>query len=123
MVGEAVQQRLPRHQRRHDPAAGHSDRHQRHGEQHISTGDTVLVKGKIGRAVIKARGARVALYGTKPQVSARITDCRLITHRPGHTIRWGRPSQQEHRPPTGETTITNIATKTNGTPSPDARNS
>ena len=117
------QQRLPRHQRRHDTAARHSGRHQRHSTQLISTGDTVLVKGEIGRAVIKAQGTRVALYGTKPQVSTRITDCRLVARRPGHTIRWARPSQQEHRPPTDVTTIKNIATKTNGTPPSDARNS
>ena len=50
------QQRLPRHHRRRNPAAGHSDRHQRHGPHLISTSDTVMVKGQIGRAVIKERG-------------------------------------------------------------------
>ena len=90
------QQRLPKHQRRHNPAAGHSDRHQRHGEQLISTGDTVAINGQIGRAVIKARGTRVALHRTKPQVSAKIDDCGLIARRTGYSIGRIPPSQQAH---------------------------
>ena len=87
------QQRLPKHLRRDNPAAGHSDRHQRHGRQMISTGDTVEIKGQIGRAVIKARGTRVALHRTKPQVSARTADCRLIARRSGYSIRHIPPTQ------------------------------
>ena len=92
------QQRRPRHLRRRKPAAGHSDRRQRHGEQLISTGDTVEIKSKIGRAVIKARGTRVALHCTKPQVSTKIDGCRLIARRTGYSIRRSRPSEQEHSP-------------------------
>lgn len=90
------QQRLPKHLRQRNPAAGHSDRHQRHGKELISTGDTVEIKNQTGRAVIKARGTRVALHRTKPQVSAKIADCSLIARRSGYTISRKRPSQQEH---------------------------
>ena len=92
------QQRLPEQQRRRKPAAGHSDRHQRHGDQLISTGDTVIISGQTGRAVIKARGTRAALHRTKPQVSTKIDDCRLIARRTAYSIRRSRPSQQEHSP-------------------------
>lgn len=109
------QQRLPKHRRRRNPAAGHSDRRQRHGPQLISTGDTVCVRGRIGRAVIKARGTRAALHRTKPQVSAKIAECHLIARRPGHAIRWTTPSQQEHRPPTDADRDTNVVTPTDGT--------
>ena len=102
------QQRRPKHLRRSKPAAGHSDRHQRHGAQLISTGDSVVVNGQIGRAVIKNRGARVALHHTKPEVSIKIADCRLIACRPGHTIRCSAPSQQEHHPKNGTTNGTHI---------------
>ena len=106
------QQRLPRRLRRRNPAPSHSDRHQRHGSQLISTGDTVSSKEQIGRAVIKARGSRVALHGTKPQVSTKIADCQLIARRPGHSIRWAKPSQQNHHAENNETESTNIVTIT-----------
>ena len=91
------QQRLPKHLRRRNPTAGHSDRHQRHGPELIATGDTVKVAGQIGRGVIKARGTRVTLHRTKPQISTKIADCRLIARKPGYTMRRMTPSQQEHR--------------------------
>ena len=65
------QQRLPKHLRSRNPAPGHSHRQQRHGPDPISTGDTVIIKGQTGRAVIKARGSRVDLHRTKPLVSAK----------------------------------------------------
>lgn len=117
------QQRLPRHMRRRDPAAGHSDRHQRHSPQLIATGDTVIVKGQIGRAVTKARGTRVALHRTKPQISAKIAECGLIARNPRHTIRWAAPSQQEHGPTNGPDLNTNAVAPTNGTQPHDAANS
>ena len=122
------QQRLPRHLRHSNPAAGHSNRRQRHGPHLISTGDTVLVKDHTGRAVIKARGTRVALYGTKPQISARIGDCRLIARRPGHSAKWTKPSQQEHREPTatthpGKLGGANTVTRIHGTAGQHTRNS
>ena len=60
------QQRLPKQLRTRNPAPGHSNRHQRHGPERISTGDTVIVKGQVGRAVVKNRGTRVALHRAKP---------------------------------------------------------
>ena len=118
-----AQQRLPRHLRRSNPAVGHSDRSQRHGPQLISTGDTVMLNGRIGRAVIKARGTRVALHRTKPQISAKISDCCLIARRPGHTIRWAAPSQQEHHAANAEDHATNVVAPTNGTQPPGTHNS
>ena len=118
-----AQQRLPQHLRRRKPAAGHSDRHQRHGPDLIATGDTVMVKGQVGRAVIKARGARVALHRTKPQISAKIAESSLIARSPRHTIRWAAPSQQEHHPINRPEPDTNIVAPTNGTQPHDARNS
>ena len=118
-----AQQRLPRHLRRSNPAAGHSHRRQRHGPDLIATGDTVMVRGQIGRAVTKARGTRVALHRTKPQISAKTAACPLIARNPGHTIRWTTPSQQEHRPINGPDPDTNVVAPTNGTQPHDARNS
>lgn len=90
------QQQMPKHLRRRNPAAGHSDQRQRYSPQQISTGDTVEIKNQIGRAVIKARGTRVALHRTKPQVSAKTANCRLIARRTGYSIRRKSPAQQEH---------------------------
>ena len=91
-----AQQRLPRHQRKRSPAAGHSDRHQRYGPQGIGTGDTIVLEHKagrsIGRAVIKVRGTRVAVG----QHSASIAHARIIARNPRHRIRWTTPSQQDH---------------------------
>ena len=60
-----AQQRLPQHQRKRNPAAGHSDRHQRYGHLNIGTGDTIILEHQagrsIGRAVIKVRGTRIAV--------------------------------------------------------------
>ena len=90
------QQRLPRHLRQHDPASGHSDRHQRYGDLNISTGDTIVLEHKdgraIGRTVIKVRGTRV----TVGKQSASIGHARIIARNPRHLIRWTTPSQQEH---------------------------
>ena len=94
------QQRLPKHQRRQNPAAGHSSRHQRYGDQLITTGDTVQLprQGAVhtGRAVIKSRGTRVAIHGTKPMASAKIGQCRLVARNPRWTVRSTPPSQQQH---------------------------
>ena len=91
------QQALPKRQRRQNPAAGHSDRHQRCGPDQIGTGDTIVLDHKagqsIGRAVIKARGTRVAVG----QQNARITKARVIRRNPRHRIRWTAPSQQSHQ--------------------------
>ena len=93
------QQRLPKHQRQQDPAAAHSDRHQRYSQLNISTGDTIVLDHKagqsIGRAVIKVRGARVAVG----QHSASIAHARIIARNPRHRIRWTEPSQQGHHDP------------------------
>ena len=90
------QKRLPRHQRQRSPAAGHSDRHQRYGRLNISTGDTMVLNHKagqsIGRAVIKARGTRVAVG----KQSASIAHARIIARNPRHRTRWTTPSQQKH---------------------------
>ena len=93
------QQRLPKHLRQRDPAAGHSDRHQRYGPARLSSGDTIILSHQagqaIGRAVIKVRGTRVAV----DKQSASITKARIIAHNPRHRIRWATPSQQEHHDP------------------------
>ena len=93
------QQKLPRHLRKHNPAAGHSDRHQRYGEERIGTGDIIVLNHKdgksIGRAVIKVRGTRV----TVDQQSASITKAKLLSRNPRHCTRWTTPSQQEHHDP------------------------
>ena len=93
------QQRLPKHLRQRDPAAGHSDRHQRYGPDRLSTGDTIVLNHRdgqsIGRAVIKVRGTRVAV----DKKSASITKARIIARNPRHRIRWTTPSQQEHHDP------------------------
>ena len=94
------QQRLPKNQRRSNPAAGHSSRHQRHGEQLIATGDTVQLQHRgithTRRAVIKNAGHRVAIHGTIPQVSAKIDQFHRIGRNPRWTIRRAVPSQQDH---------------------------
>ena len=93
------QQRLPKHQRQHDPAAGHSDRQQRYGPDRLGTGDTIVLNHRagqsIGRAVIKVRGTRVAVG----QHSANIARARIIARNPRHRIRWTTPSQQGHHDP------------------------
>ena len=93
------QQRLPQHLRQRNPAAGHSDRHQRYGHLNISTSDTIVLNHKagqsIGRAVIKARGTRIAVE----KHSAKIANARIIARNPRHRIRWAMPSQQGHHDP------------------------
>ena len=95
------QQSLPRHQRRANPAAGHSDRHQRYGPGLIQTGDTIRIthgeKELTGRAVMKNKGTRMALHGTKPNISVKTELCRLMARNTGWTIRRTTPSQQGHR--------------------------
>ena len=97
-----AQQRLPKHLRRRNPAAGHSDKRQRHGPKLIATGDTVRLAHQsivyTGRGVIKSAGTRVAIHGTKPQVSAKIEQCRRLARNPGWTIRRSVLSQQSHAP-------------------------
>ena len=92
------QQRLPKHLRQRDPAAAHSDRHQRYGNLNISTGDTIVLDHNagrsIGRAVIKVRGTRVAV----DKQSASIVHARIIARNPRHRTRWAMPSQQGHHP-------------------------
>ena len=94
-----AQQRLPRHQRKRNPAAGHSDRHQRYSHLNISTGDTIVIDHKagqsIGRAVIKVRGTRIAVG----QHSTSIAHARIIARNPRHRIHWTTPSQQGHHNP------------------------
>ena len=94
-----AQQRLPHHQRKRSPAAGHSDRHQRYGHLNISTGDTIVLDHQagqsIGRAVIKVRGTRIAVG----QHSASIAHARIIARNPRHHVRWTAPSQQGHHDP------------------------
>ena len=102
------QQRMPHHVRSHNPAAGHSGRRQRHGVQLISTGDTVQLthhdRVHTGRAVIKSAGKRVAIHRTKPMVSAKTEQCRLLAPNPRWVTQRARPSQQD--PPTGQGRIT-----------------
>ena len=94
-----AQQRLPRHQRKRNPAAGHSDRYQRYGHLNIGTGDTIILEHQagrsIGRAVIKVRGTRIAVS----KQSAIIANARIIARNPRHRIRWTTPSQQGHHDP------------------------
>ena len=94
------QQRLPKHLRQRKPAAGHSGTRQRHGPRLIATGDTIQLPYKeqlhTGRAVIKSAGKRVAIQGTKPQISAKTSLCHRIGRNPGWTIRRAPPSQQDH---------------------------
>ena len=92
------QQRLPKHLRRQNPAAGHSDRRQRYGPDQIGTGDTIVLEsdaGGLGRAVIKDRGTRVSVR----KRIAGIARARLIARNPRHQIRWTKPSQQTHHDP------------------------
>ncbi|MCY4560250.1 MAG: RNA-guided endonuclease IscB [Chloroflexi bacterium] len=92
------QQALQHHLRRHNPAVGHSDRRQRHGPQLISTGDTVRFTHQdvlhTGRAVIKSAGRRVAIHGTKPEISTKIERCSRLARNPKWVIRRAAPSQQ-----------------------------
>ena len=88
----------------------------------ISVGDTAIVAGRIGRAVIKDRGTRVALHGAKPQVAAKMVKSRLTARGPGHSIKWTGPSQRHHRPPSDETDGTNIVLATDEAASPDLHN-
>ena len=94
-----AQQRLPQHQRKRNPAAGHSDRHQRYGHLNIGTGDTIILEHQagrsIGRAVIKDRGTRIAVG----KHSATIANARITARNPRHRIRWTTPSQQGHHNP------------------------
>ena len=68
------QQKLPKHHRHRNPAAGHSDRQQRHGPQLIGTGDTVRVESIHGTVVARVKitrwGAGVMTTDTNPRVSA-----------------------------------------------------
>ena len=101
------QQRLPKHLRQHNPAAGHSDRHQRYGHLNIGTGDTIVLNHRDGqsrgRGVIKVRGTRVAV----DKKSANITKARIIARNPRHHIRWATPSQQGHHDPQTQLRIQN----------------
>ena len=94
-----AQQHLPRHQRKRNPTAGHSDRYQRHGCLNIGTGDTIVLDHKadqsIGQAVIKVRGTRIAVE----KQSASIAHAQIIARNPRHHIRWTTPSQQGHHDP------------------------
>ena len=94
------QQRLPKHLRRRNPAAGHAGRSQRYSKQLIGTGDTVRLthRGRIhtGRAVVRSNPQRVAIHGTKPQISTRIDRCERVASNPRWTIKRAMPSQQSH---------------------------
>ena len=95
------QQRLPKHLRRKNPAAGHSNQHQRHGPSLIGTGDIVRFttkKGEVvtGRTVIKEAGARVRIRRTEGEVSASMQNCVLLARNPRWTLRRCPPSQQKH---------------------------
>ena len=93
-------QKLPKHLRQRNPAAGHSGKKRRYGDRMIGTGDIVQVqKGKdthVGRAVVNAGDGRIRLSGTNPAVTASIRKCKLIARNPGHIITRGVPSQQKH---------------------------
>ncbi len=121
------QQRLPRHLRRRNPTAGHSDRRQRHGPQLIGTGDTVRVESIHGTVVarVKAtrRGAGVMTTDTNPRVSAPMRRCSLVARNPRHKLRWTAPSQQQHHEPTSESGNANIVTQPDGTPARHRPNS
>ena len=94
------QQRLSKHLRRRNPTASHSDHLQRYGPACIATGNTVLMshgnRTLTGRAVIKGRGTRAAIHGTKPQVSAKIGQCELRARNPRWMTLRRAPSQQAH---------------------------
>lgn len=114
------QQKLPRHLRRRNPAAGHSDRRQRHGPQLIGTGDTVRVESIHGTVVARVkttrRGAGVITTDTNQRVSAPMSRCSLVARNPRHKLRWIAPSQQRRHEPTAESRTTNIAVQPDGTP-------
>ena len=90
------QQRLPKHLRRRDPAAGHASRKQRHGPELIATGDTVQLTRKgivhTGRGVIKKAGTRVAIHGTKPEISAKMSLCHRLARNPRWIVNRAKPS-------------------------------
>ena len=97
------QQRLPKRRRRHNPAAGHSDRHQRYGAQLIGTGDTVrftTADGETltGRGTIKAAGARIAIRQSGREVSVNKEQCRRLARNPRWMIRRTAPSQPSRQP-------------------------
>lgn len=94
------QQRMPVHRRQSNPAAGHSDRHQRHGPELIATGDICQVESIhgefVGRVKILRRGRGVQTTDTTPKVTAPVSRVHLVARNPRHRIRWTTPSQQEH---------------------------
>ena len=114
------QQRLPKHLRRRNPAAGHCDRRQRHGPQSIGTGDTVRVESIHGTVVARVkttrRGAGVMTADTNPRVSAPMSWCSLVARNPRHKLHWIAPSQQRHHEPTAESRTTNIVVQPDGRP-------
>ena len=111
-------QAKPKHLRKRNPAHAHSDRHQRHGPQHLATGDTAVVKGITGRIKIQDRGATAVLTGTKPAITCPIRHCRLIARNPRHSLKWTKPSQQKHRGENNEAETANSAGSPNGKPTP-----
>ena len=121
------QQRLPRHLRRRNPTAGHSDRRQRHGPQLIGTGDTVRVESIHGTVVARVKATRrsagVMTTDTNPRVSAPMRRCSLVARNPRHKLRWTAPSQQQHHEPTSESGNANIVTQPDGTPARHRPNS
>ena len=105
----------PRERNRQYRAAGipppwHSGKEKRHGPQGIGAGDLVEIehsKAGIlrGIASVKDRGTRVALRGTKPSVSARMANTRLIRRRPAVLVKYEAPSQtRPNRPSDSEET-------------------
>ena len=97
------QQRQPKNQRRHNPAAGHSDRHQRYGTQRIGTGDTVRFttwdgETLTGRGTIKAARARIAIRRSGKEVSVNIEKCQRMASNPRWRLERRAPSQQRHAP-------------------------
>ena len=97
------QQRLPKHLRRRNPAAGHSARHQRYGPELIGTGDIVRFTTPeratlIGRGTIKAAGSRVAIRRSGEEVSVNMEQCRRLARNPRWRLERRAPSQQKHTP-------------------------
>lgn len=95
------QQRLPKHLRSRNPAAGHSDRHQRYGPAIISTGDivqTTTVDGDtvIGRGTIKDAGTRMKIKWPHGKMTTKIANCHRVAPNPRWTIQRRTPSQQKH---------------------------
>ena len=89
-----------------DPAAGHSDRRQRHGPGLTATSDIIQMSHDdhtiAGHGIIKNRGKQVAIHGTKPLVSAPASQRRLLAHKPRWIIRRATPSQQGHAKTNGQ---------------------